>query len=154
MGEERKAQELGIKAPEEGLWLREDIDLKCGIGFTKFVKKKLKESHEVLVARLVEKAKIHSRHEYNRQIREQRGMNSGSGPPVYNADQKVASGAYDAGPVSPPLSPPYHQTASPYQHVYAEMPLNEVVAPTQAQQPQEMPTEKTPIEAPPKPFSP
>lgn len=159
-GEERKAQELGIKAPEEGLWLREDVDLKCGLGFTTFVKKKLKDSHEVLVARLCEKAKIHERHEYNKRIRESRAVSSGWGPPVYTADQKLAPNSYGSSsshshpspPSSPPLSPPYHNVTSPYQSMYAEMPLNEVAALPKEQPAQEMPTNKTPVDNLPKPF--
>jgi hypothetical protein len=48
--------ELGIGAPAEGLYIREDVKMKCNIMMISFVKKTFKESHSKLVDRLVEKA--------------------------------------------------------------------------------------------------
>jgi hypothetical protein len=50
--------ELGVGAPITGLWLREDVDMKCNIMMTSFVKKTLKKAHAHLVDRLVIKAQI------------------------------------------------------------------------------------------------
>ena len=57
-GEPIEAVELGIGVPRQGLWLREDVDMKCNMLMTGFVKKTLKKAHATLVARLVQKAHI------------------------------------------------------------------------------------------------
>jgi len=57
-GEPKEAMELGIGAPREGLYIREDVRMKCNIMMMGFVKKTFKESHAKLVDRLVEKAHI------------------------------------------------------------------------------------------------
>ena len=53
-----EARELGIGVPKTGLWLREDVDMRCNILMLSFVKKTLKKAHSTLVARLVEKAHL------------------------------------------------------------------------------------------------
>ncbi|KAF2744490.1 hypothetical protein M011DRAFT_371156, partial [Sporormia fimetaria CBS 119925] len=55
-GEPKVPVELGIGAPREGLYVREDVKMKCNILMMSFVKKTFKESHSKLVERLVEKA--------------------------------------------------------------------------------------------------
>lgn len=58
-GEPREPLELGLTdAPPEGLYLREDVDMRCNILTTSFVKKTLKKAHSVLVERLIVKADI------------------------------------------------------------------------------------------------
>lgn len=57
-GEPIAPVELGLGAPLQGLYLREDVDMKCNIMMTKFVKKTLKKAHSALVARLLVKAQI------------------------------------------------------------------------------------------------
>src|SRR5438034_590579 len=58
-GEPRETVELGlVNAPREGLYLREDVDMKCNILMSGFVKRTLKKAHAVLVERLVHKADI------------------------------------------------------------------------------------------------
>ncbi|KAF2755082.1 hypothetical protein EJ05DRAFT_121923 [Pseudovirgaria hyperparasitica] len=52
-GEPRETSELGIGAPKEGLYIREDVDLRCNMLVMAFVKKNLKKSHEELVQRLI-----------------------------------------------------------------------------------------------------
>lgn len=56
-GEPAGPVELGIGAPAVGLYIREDVDLRCNILMTGFVKKNLKKSHATLVDHLVEKAR-------------------------------------------------------------------------------------------------
>lgn len=59
--EEREVIEIGMAGlgvPREGLYLREDVDMKCSIFLTNFVKKTLKKAHQVLVERLVMKADL------------------------------------------------------------------------------------------------
>lgn len=57
-GEPREAVELGLGVPKAGLWLREDVDMRCNMLVTGFVKKTLKKAHATLVGRLVEKSHI------------------------------------------------------------------------------------------------
>ena len=57
-GEPREAVELGLGVPKAGLWLREDVDMRCNMLMTSFVKKTLKKAHATLVGRLVEKSHI------------------------------------------------------------------------------------------------
>jgi hypothetical protein len=57
-GEPVAPVELGVGAPIQGLWLREDVDMKCNILMTSFVKKTLKKAHSKLVERLLMKAQI------------------------------------------------------------------------------------------------
>jgi hypothetical protein len=51
-------RELGLGIPRQGLYLREDVDMKCSVLMAGFVKKTLVKAHGSLVDRLVEKAKI------------------------------------------------------------------------------------------------
>ncbi|KAI2471063.1 hypothetical protein F4781DRAFT_151074 [Annulohypoxylon bovei var. microspora] len=55
-GEPSEPVELGIGAPRQGLYLREDVDLRCNFVMSSFVKKTLKKAHGTLVDKLLEKA--------------------------------------------------------------------------------------------------
>ncbi|KAI1081610.1 hypothetical protein F5B20DRAFT_49303 [Whalleya microplaca] len=57
-GEPLQPVELGIGAPRQGLYLREDVELRCNFMMSAFVKKTLKKAHGALVARLTEKAQM------------------------------------------------------------------------------------------------
>lgn len=57
-GEPREVQELGLGLPHDGLYLREDVDMRCSVFATRFVRKTLKKAHAVLVARLLKKGEI------------------------------------------------------------------------------------------------
>ncbi|OLN88054.1 hypothetical protein CCHL11_00458 [Colletotrichum chlorophyti] len=54
-GEPIEPVELGIGAPLTGLYIREDVDMRCNVFTTSFVKKTLKKSHGLLVDRLKSK---------------------------------------------------------------------------------------------------
>ncbi|KUJ12942.1 uncharacterized protein LY89DRAFT_540042, partial [Mollisia scopiformis] len=87
-GEPVQPAEIGIGAPIAGLYLREDVELKCNFMMTSFVKKQLKDALGVLVARLIVKSQLIEAKETNR---------------------KIAEGWTPTSPVppgSPPLSPP------------------------------------------------
>ncbi|KAM0284719.1 hypothetical protein ACHAQH_001874 [Verticillium albo-atrum] len=56
-GETPEKRELGLDAPSQGLYLREDVDMRCNMLMTGFVKKTLKRSHGQLVNKLAEKAR-------------------------------------------------------------------------------------------------
>lgn len=53
-GEPREPLELGTEAPREGLYIREDVDMRCNILLTGFVKKNLTKSHKSVVDKLSE----------------------------------------------------------------------------------------------------
>lgn len=60
-GEEREQLEIGMAGlgvPRDGLYLREDVDMRCNLFLTTFVKKTLRKAHQVLVERLVVKADL------------------------------------------------------------------------------------------------
>lgn len=72
-GEPREPLELGLTdAPREGLYLREDVDMRCNILATNFVRRTLKKAHSVLVERLIVKADIiKQRSSYNSSLHRQ-----------------------------------------------------------------------------------
>jgi hypothetical protein len=53
-GEPRETLELGMDAPREGLYVREDVDMRCNIFLTAFVKKNLIKAHKSTVDKLSE----------------------------------------------------------------------------------------------------
>ena len=55
--EQPEPVELGVNKPREGLYIREDVDLKCNVLLANFVKRNLKKSHGTVIERLVKKAK-------------------------------------------------------------------------------------------------
>jgi len=76
-GEPVAPVELGLGAPISGLYLREDVDMKCNIMMTAFVKKTLKKAHSHLVDRLVVKAQILDAAENNRRINDKTLISQG-----------------------------------------------------------------------------
>ncbi|KFA50600.1 hypothetical protein S40293_08861 [Stachybotrys chartarum IBT 40293] len=60
-GEPPEPVELGLAAPASGLYIREDIEMKCNILMAGFVKKTLQKAHGVLVDTLAAKAALVSR---------------------------------------------------------------------------------------------
>ena len=57
-GEPPESRELGSGAPLEGLYLREDIEIKCNPAMIGFVKKEMKAASKTMVDRLVKKAEL------------------------------------------------------------------------------------------------
>jgi hypothetical protein len=57
-GEPAETKELGSGAPAEGLYLREDIEIKCNPAMVSFVKKEMKAASKTMVERLVKKAEL------------------------------------------------------------------------------------------------
>jgi hypothetical protein len=57
-GEPPETKELGLGAPAEGLYLREDIEIKCNITLVSFVKGQMKAASKILVDRLIKKAEL------------------------------------------------------------------------------------------------
>lgn len=55
-GEPPEPVELGLNVPKDGLYLREDVELRCNVFLMNFVKRNLKKSHHTLVKDLITKA--------------------------------------------------------------------------------------------------
>lgn len=118
-GEPREPDEIGLGLPKEGLYLREDVTMKCNIMLTSFVKKTFKKSHERLVARLAERThvtEIASRNERNSAGGSARGSSGGmASPSIYSSygspAPAAATPAYPYGAARPasPGQPPYYQ---------------------------------------------
>lgn len=91
-GEPREPTELGVGVPKTGLWLREDVDLKCNILFTSFVKKTTKKAHGTLVERLVEKAHLKEAEGHNAALaRQSTSFTSSHVPSYYSEEHSVHS---------------------------------------------------------------
>ncbi|KAI9652515.1 MAG: hypothetical protein M1821_008369 [Bathelium mastoideum] len=110
-GEPREPVEMGLGAPREGLYLREDVDMRCNFMTTTFVKRTLKKAHEKLVQRMIERAHIKENKNYNDKLRSSAGS-------TYSASVSDGGG-YGNRPFSdgsmalpPLLSPSEDDTAS------------------------------------------
>lgn len=57
-GEPHEPTEMGIGAPNDGLYLREDVEIKANFTMISFVKKEMKASAKKMVDRLVKKAEL------------------------------------------------------------------------------------------------
>ncbi|RGP66858.1 hypothetical protein FLONG3_8730 [Fusarium longipes] len=57
-GERPQPVELGLGAPASGLYLREDVDMRCNMLMVSFVKKTIKKSHGTLVEKLSERTSL------------------------------------------------------------------------------------------------
>jgi hypothetical protein len=85
--------ELGIGAPITGLYIREDVEIKCNLLMTRFVRKTLKQSLATLVARLLVKSQLQEASAINRRL-------------TYTANSQFDQSQHFSPPNSPPLSPP------------------------------------------------
>jgi len=85
--------EIGIGAPITGLYLREDVEIKCNFLVTRFVKKTLKDSLSTLVARLLVKSQLQEAVATNHRL-----------TATYDSSQQQ---------YSPPISPPFLSPMSP-----------------------------------------
>lgn len=92
-GEPPEARELGSQAPAEGLYLREDIEIKANWTMISFVKKGMKDASKVMIARLIKKAELIDQ-EILRQMMDATGQQ----------DRLTAGGNSPQPPMSPGLS--------------------------------------------------
>lgn len=83
-GEPPEPRELGLDVPRQGLYLREDGDMKCNMLLTSFVRKNLDNAHKVLVERILKKAE---------RVEEQ-VKNLGGGLPLTPATPRFQSGSH------------------------------------------------------------
>ncbi|RYP13267.1 hypothetical protein DL765_006941 [Monosporascus sp. GIB2] len=56
-GEPAVPVEMGIGAPAQGLYIREDVDLRSNFLMASLIKKSLQKAHAVIIERLIEKAR-------------------------------------------------------------------------------------------------
>ena len=56
--EQREMGLEGLGVPQEGLYLREDIEIKCNIAMVSFVKAQLKAANKEMVARIIKKSEL------------------------------------------------------------------------------------------------
>ena len=89
--------------PKSGLWLREDVDMKCNVMMTSFVKRTTKRTHGTLVERLIEKSHMKEVESYNSTLKEQLELRN-QYPPDYHS-----------GMASPAVAP-YLDGKPPLQH--------------------------------------
>jgi hypothetical protein len=130
-GEPVEAVELGIGAPLTGLYIREDIDMRCNLLMSAFVKKTLKKAHGTLVDRLKVKAQIATAAELNHRMSISHSVTSSAGswqsqtpplthqnsfptpmanPPHFPHQSHPGSGGYLQG------QQPGRRGSPPYQH--------------------------------------
>ena len=76
-GEPREKLELNTDAPREGLYVREDVDMRCNFLLTGFVKKNLTKSHKVVMDKL---ASLGEESQHGEQHTEQGLDGAGNGP--------------------------------------------------------------------------
>lgn len=111
-GEPKEPVELGLGVPKSGLWLREDVDMRCNVFATKFVKKSLKSAHATLVDRLIEKAHLAERNAYNRRLSIAKSSVPASS--TSTSDYHGAAPSYADSRSSKSMSP-LHSPGLPYQ---------------------------------------
>jgi hypothetical protein len=115
-GEPIAPVEIGLGVPKTGLWLREDVDMKCNFAMTKFVRGTTKKAHSTLVNRLVEKAHLIEAQIHNNDLAQQLAFRD-QYPPDYHSQLTSPSGGASAPyPVDKPVqSPPTSPTlGGPY----------------------------------------
>jgi hypothetical protein len=91
--------EIGLNIPINGLYLREDVELRSNFMMTKFVKNQLKEANGALVARLVVKSQLVEAVHQNRRLTYDPSSQSQFTPPL--SPPMSPRQTYE-----PPLSPP------------------------------------------------
>jgi len=106
--EPRQPVEIGLGVPKSGLWLREDVDMKCNMVMTGFVKKTTKRAHQTLVDRMIEKSHLKENAIHNDIVTEQISLRN-QYPPDYHSSMDSpnpsrSSYADTKGMHSPPMS--------------------------------------------------
>jgi hypothetical protein len=108
-GEPAQPVEIGQGIPMQGLYLREDVDMRCNMLMTNFVKKTLKKAHSTLVARLLVKAQLYEAASHNDRLSSRSYHSDGSpihqSPAVPFARLSSARSLHDSFIRSAPQSP-------------------------------------------------
>ncbi|KAH8601874.1 hypothetical protein B0O99DRAFT_607650 [Bisporella sp. PMI_857] len=111
-GEPVQPPEIGIGAPVSGLYLREDVEIKCNIMVTRFVKKQLKDALKTLVDRLLVKSQLQEAVAANQRLIHDNSQYA-QHPPTPNVAELSTPGMNTYGGHSPPMSPPLSPATSP-----------------------------------------
>ncbi len=109
-GEPLQPVELGIGAPAMGLYLREDVDLRCNVIMSGFVKKTLKKSHATLVDRLTTRAQLSSPSQRGRMLASKMSTRSAAQYPQHHQRPSSQSSYH------PPQQHPYPQQQQHHHH--------------------------------------
>ncbi|KAI0889358.1 uncharacterized protein GGS22DRAFT_153712 [Annulohypoxylon maeteangense] len=104
-------QEMGLAAlgaPADGLYLREDIEIKCNITIVNMVKAQMKTASKEMVQRIIKKAELLDAGILQAMIEDGKMK-------TYNPNDRTYTGGLNAGMKSPPMSPatPFHPPMSP-----------------------------------------
>lgn len=119
-GEPREAVELGLGVPKTGLWLREDVDMKCNVVMTSFVKKTTKKAHTTLVQRLVEKAHLMEAQVHNTNLSKQSSLrnSNAAASSIYSDtqsdEQQKQRQSYQVHSAQQPVEQQQHHFYQPY----------------------------------------
>ncbi|MCJ1395013.1 hypothetical protein MMC18_007894 [Xylographa bjoerkii] len=116
-GEPKVVQELGVGIPKEGLWLREDVDMKCNLLMIGFVKKVFRKAHLTLVDRLVEKAHILEANAHNEAIEQASVYSRSPSSPGYQPSHQGAPSVRSMTQSDTSRHPSY-QSIDPYPNFY------------------------------------
>jgi hypothetical protein len=125
-GERPETRELGIDAPPEGLYLREDIQITCNMTMVSFVKKETKAASKVLVERLIKKAELLDSGVL------QAMMEDGKLKTVNPADRRPQSANQTNAPLSSPKQP-YALPMTPRSPTFGHSQLGQIPNSTQGQ---------------------
>lgn len=120
-GEPVEPRELGIDAPPDGLYLREDIEIKCNMTMVGFVKKETKVASKTLVERLIKKAEL---------------LDAGVLQGMMNKGKLVTRNPADRSSLnaSSPHTSPYQQPPLPAQMTHYNIPASPHTSPKQPAQ--------------------
>lgn len=112
-GEPRETLELGMDAPREGLYVREDVDMRCNFLLTGFVKKNLTKAHKSVVDKLAELGDGQEQGEDVQSYHHNESQEHSVPKPWQNNEQtltpidsntRFSPDSYLRGPVQPPQS--------------------------------------------------
>jgi len=95
-------KELGIGAPAEGLYLREDIEIRCNITMVSFVKSQMRSAAKIMVDRMIKKAELLDAGVLQAMFED--GKLKTINPADRSSVQRQNTGSY-YNPLSPRLSP-------------------------------------------------
>ncbi|KAI4921608.1 hypothetical protein J4E90_000034 [Alternaria incomplexa] len=104
IGEPPEPKELGSSAPPEGLYIRQDVEIKCNVAMMNFVKKEMKAACTIMIERLVKKAELLDSGAL------QAMMENGRMKTVNPADRST----YGHTPPQPSPTQPYQMPMSPH----------------------------------------
>lgn len=112
-GEPRETAELGIGIPKDGLYIREDVTMKCNIMLTSFVKKTFKKAHERLVDRLGERTHVVDTEKHNTQTRMRMSNQYGASSTAGSSTPPTPSYTAPGSPPLPSVSPRFSAMSAP-----------------------------------------